>query len=506
MASAARSRGGSPPSARSSAAGAGTGPHRDSPAARPPPGAAAAALPDQRSRRPRWRAVAAAPLLLLAAALLLAAPRPASAARLQRPPARGRTLRASAAAGFNPFAFNKVCRYAAAGVPRALFENGVPARAAGGTDFLFPLETGEVIGQYPKPWEACFGPKEPYDHEQIHAGKKLPCKYSFSPDNKTVAFEEHHACDVRSSCWGRRTGRGRGAAAPWDGAALGGCSCSPLNPPPCRTHPNTPHPSPNPNPPPSPQVLLKSNCYCYALDRFMGSYCEPGLGGTGEPFKLPGARGWPQAPRGLAVACAPCLHPPLPSAAPPTLPHPPPSPPAVTDCDQVAAGVIADGGVPVDRATVYGRPRPEAGHYIALAIKPSARKGDTGDYHFWRLDSNMQWSYKVRAARGGAGLRSGRWLRLRPPRCCTASCQAARAPPCRASTAAPPRPPAQPPGPPSAPRQAGDTLVRNCLRNGAPIKDIERDEAARGLYKQFCGYFHVTPATHKLVGTDVSGV
>jgi hypothetical protein len=38
-------------------------------------------------------------------------------------------------------------------------------------------------------------------------------------------------------------------------------------------------------------VLVKSNCYCYALDRYVGSYCEPGLGGTGEAFKLPSERG-----------------------------------------------------------------------------------------------------------------------------------------------------------------------------------------------------------------------
>jgi hypothetical protein len=57
--------------------------------------------------------------------------------------------------------------------------------------------------------------------------------------------------------------------------------------------------------------------------------------------------------------------------------------------------VIADGGKPVGRAAVYGEARPARGHCIALAVKPPASKGDTGDYHFWRLDANGRWSYKV---------------------------------------------------------------------------------------------------------------
>jgi hypothetical protein len=88
--------------------------------------------------------------------------------------------------------------------------------------------------------------------------------------------------------------------------------------------------------------------------------------------------------------------------------------------------------------------RPAEGHYIALAVKPPSEAGDSGDFHFWRLDSNGAWSYK-----------------------------------------------------------AGDTLVRNTLRTGRLITDIEADAAARGVYTKFCGYFHVAPATHKLVGNNV---
>jgi len=34
-------------------------------------------------------------------------------------------------------------------------------------------------------------------------------------------------------------------------------------------------------------------------------------------------------------------------------------------------------------------------HYIALAVKPAEDSGDSGDFHFWRLDDNKVWSYKV---------------------------------------------------------------------------------------------------------------
>jgi hypothetical protein len=34
-------------------------------------------------------------------------------------------------------------------------------------------------------------------------------------------------------------------------------------------------------------ILIRSNCYCYAISKYVGSYCEPGLGSTGKPFPLP---------------------------------------------------------------------------------------------------------------------------------------------------------------------------------------------------------------------------
>lgn len=151
---------------------------------------------------------------------------------------------------------------------------------------------------------------------------------------------------------------------------------------------------------------IRTNCYCYAVDRFVGSYCEPGLGGTGKGFELP-----------------------------------------VDNCTRAVDGVVADGGVVVSREDVYGKPRPSKGHYIALAIKPRSKDEASGDFHFWRLDANGVWSYK-----------------------------------------------------------AGDTLVRNTLRNGRAITDIEKDEAARGEYTRFCAYFHVDPSKHKLVGNEVSGL
>jgi hypothetical protein len=34
-------------------------------------------------------------------------------------------------------------------------------------------------------------------------------------------------------------------------------------------------------------ILIRTNCYCYAVSKYVGSYCEPGLGSTGKPFPLP---------------------------------------------------------------------------------------------------------------------------------------------------------------------------------------------------------------------------
>jgi hypothetical protein len=84
-------------------------------------------------------------------------------------------------------------------------------------------------------------------------------------------------------------------------------------------------------------VLIRSNCYCYSVGRYTGSYCEPGLSGLGKALPLP-----------------------------------------IAGCDAAVAGVIADGGKQVDAATVYSTP--PSGHYIALAVKLPADAGDTGDF------------------------------------------------------------------------------------------------------------------------------
>jgi len=130
----------------------------------------------------------------------------------------------AAIARYNPWNFNKACRYSATNIPANLFRNGVDK----GAEYLFPLEDNRAVDKYERPWEACFGPKETYNLAAIEAGWKLPCKYQVNAKGN-YDYEEEHACEV----------------------------------------------------------LIKANCYCYAVDRFVGSYCEPGLGGTGQPFKLP---------------------------------------------------------------------------------------------------------------------------------------------------------------------------------------------------------------------------
>lgn len=57
---------------------------------------------------------------------------------------------------------------------------------------------------------------------------------------------------------------------------------------------------------------------------------------------------------------------------------------------------MADGGKLVDRWTVYNKPTTDS-HYMALAVKPAADAGDSGDFHFWKLDADKTWSYKVRS-------------------------------------------------------------------------------------------------------------
>jgi len=230
--------------------------------------------------------------------------------------------------------FDKTCNYTAYNVPVRLFFDGADF------DYLFALETSHAALMYEQPWQACFGPSEVYDAEEVRQERKLPCAYTRNQWGN-IDYWEEHACDV----------------------------------------------------------LVKTNCYCFALNRYVGSYCEPGLGGTNKSFPLP-----------------------------------------VRDCDAAVQGIVADGAVKVSREIVYNvRP---TGHYIALAVKPSIYPGDTGDFHFWRLDADGAWAYK-----------------------------------------------------------AGDTLSRRTYRNGTKVYDIERPEP-RGAYVQWCGYFEVWPETHKLVGNN----
>jgi hypothetical protein len=100
----------------------------------------------------------------------------------------------------------------------------------------------------------------------------------------------------------------------------------------------------------------------------------------------------------------------------------------VRNCEAATAGLLSDGARKVDRYTAYNVP--SSGRYIVLAVK-AATERDSGDFHFWALNSDGTWSYK-----------------------------------------------------------AGDTLSRNTFRNGTAIRDIESPEALGG-YTDFCGYFEV---------------
>jgi hypothetical protein len=156
--------------------------------------------------------------------------------------------------------------------------------------FLFPLEHEEPVvrSRRDSPWQACFGPSEKYDINLIRQEKKLPCSYSKTPEG-TINYWEEHACEE----------------------------------------------------------VIRSNCYCYALNRYMGSWCTPGLATLEEPE------------------------------------------PREVTCDYYVRGTKADGGKEVDRETVYSKP--PTGFYVALGVRPGIRYGD---YHFWRLDSDGSWSNK----------------------------------------------------------------------------------------------------------------
>ena len=177
--------------------------------------------------------------------------------------------------------FGRTCNYTAKNIPSDLFFQGLSRR------YMFPLEDeSRALWVGDKPWQACFNSSEPYDLAAIQAGKKLPCSYIVTQSG-TVDYWEEHAC----------------------------------------------------------QESLKSNCYCFAVNRYVGSYCSPGEASS------PGNEDHPYG-----------------------------------DCDWAVKGVIADGGVQVDRNTVYSKQ--PTGHYIALAVWPGE------DFHMWRLESNGSWANK----------------------------------------------------------------------------------------------------------------
>jgi hypothetical protein len=97
----------------------------------------------------------------------------AAAAAAAHPRAAADGGAAADTAAYDPWQYNRVCRYSASNVPSRLFQNGVDA----GAEYLFPLEEKRAVDRYERPWEACFGPKETYDLAAIEAGWKLPCKY-----------------------------------------------------------------------------------------------------------------------------------------------------------------------------------------------------------------------------------------------------------------------------------------------------------------------------------------
>ena len=195
----------------------------------------------------------------------------------------------------NDTTFERTCNYTASNVSSELFFNSSNSSSNGGPAgtrfmFLFPLEHDEpaVRNRRDKPWEACFNAAEPYDIDLIRQGKKLPCFYSQTAAGM-VSYWEEHACEE----------------------------------------------------------VIKTNCYCYALNRYMGSWCTPGFATLEEPE------------------------------------------PREVSCDFYVKGTIADGGKQVDRQTVYSKT--PTGFYVALGVRPGIRYGD---YHFWRLDSDNSWSNK----------------------------------------------------------------------------------------------------------------
>jgi len=177
--------------------------------------------------------------------------------------------------------FNRTCNYTASNISAAVFFNGTSTGHR-----LFPLEYDSyAVWTQTYPWQACFGPGESYDVNAIIQRKKLPCRFSHNSDG-TINYWEEHACEA----------------------------------------------------------VLKSNCYCFAVNRNVWSFCEPG---------------WGNLDRNSSIK--------------------------ELTCEWAVRGATADGAVKVDRFTVYNNV--SSGNYIALAVWPDV------DFHFWRLD-NGGWSSK----------------------------------------------------------------------------------------------------------------
>lgn len=112
---------------------------------------------------------------------------------------------------------------------------------------------------------------------------------------------------------------------------------------------------------------------------------------------------------------------------------------------------------------------------------PTNPKQQTGgDFHFWRMDSSLSWSYKA----GDTFVRHTLFPGMGPPSDdALGAGNATGLSPAAASSA---------PKTKNA-RNSGFGLVQ-----AAPaLRDLE-DPAARGPYTKFCGYFHVDPKTHRL--------
>lgn len=132
-----------------------------------------------------------------------------------------------------------------------------------------------------------------------------------------------------------------------------------------------------------PNIRTRNNCYNYANDKITNTFAQPGRG-SGLMF-------------------------------------------TALDCANVGAAAQRDGQVPVTSVVTT----PAQGHFIALVIWPGQ------DYHWYRLDSNGQWSHKP-----------------------------------------------------------GQTAARNTDNSGQLITDPRTCD--RGPYTIFCGFYHCIPANTRI--------